>query len=265
MDEVVVAFDRDPFLAGDEDLAARAVVLTTRHVHQHGLGWFAVFRTTSTKVCAEIVIEFDLADGGGWRPIAFLNAGGDETSIRRDAETIGIAETGGEHVELIAARDAANTLISGGEIPAAFWVGFESDDEIMTARRGLHGVRDALVEVGFVIAIQIVQAGNLIATENVEFVLHDLHAQRLMQARGEAFPAQFLQLLVDAFHQPNFSGHRGDGGGAIAEEIMRGDEEQRAIRILERDRDPICGERCLSAEFALGFDPLRPLGVAWSS
>jgi hypothetical protein len=41
---------------------------------------------------------------------------------------------------------------------------------------------------------------------------------------------------------------------------MRGDEEQRAIRILERDRDAIRGEGRLRAEFAFGFDPLRPLG-----
>jgi hypothetical protein len=44
---------------------------------------------------------------------------------------------------------------------------------------------------------------------------------------------------------------------------MCGDEEQRAIRILERDRDAIRGEWRLRAEFAFGFDPLRPLGGAW--
>jgi hypothetical protein len=268
MDQIAIAFERGPFVAGDECLAAGAVVLATREIHEHGFGRLAVLRTACAKVRAEIVIELDLADGGRGCPVAFLPAGGDEATIRRDAEAVGIAEAGGEHFEFVTPRDAAHALIARGEIPAAFFVGFESDDEIVPARGGLHRIRHALVEIGFVIAIEIVQTGDLIATEDVELVLHDLHAQRLIQAGGEAFPAQLLQLFVDALHEPHLACHRRDGRSAIAEEIMRRDEEQRAIRILERDRDAIRGEGRLRAEFAFGFDPLRPLGgpplVRWA-
>ena len=49
---------------------------------------------------------------------------------------------------------------------------------------------EALDEVGFAIAIQIPQDGDLIATGDIDLVVDDLEAERLKEAAGDSSPRQ---------------------------------------------------------------------------
>jgi hypothetical protein len=142
-----------------------------------------VLRPPCTKVRAIVFAKLDLEDGASRCPVALLAAGGDESAVGGETQAVRIAEAGGEDFQggttfqVVLCRQArslphldtaTHALIPRREIKPALLVRFEPDDEIMTARRGLHFIRDALVEVGFVIAIQIMQAGDLIATKHEE-------------------------------------------------------------------------------------------------
>ena len=262
MNKVAVALERGPLVTGDKDLTARAVVLATRQVHEHGLGRLTVFRPARTKMCAEVLIEFDLADARRRRPVPLLHTRRHKPPVGRETEAVRITEPSGENFELVATRDAAHTLIPRRKVPPPLGIPLQPNDEVVSARRGLHDVRHTLVKIRFIIAIKIVQAGQLIAPQHIQLVLHHLHPERLIQPGREAFPAQLLQFFVDALHEPHFAGHGGNRCGAVAEEVVRRDEEQRTMRILERDGDPVRGKRCLRSEFAPRLDPSGPLGRA---
>ena len=129
----------------------------------------------------------------------------------------------------------------------------------MPAGRGLHRVRDTLVIVRLIVAVEIVETGDLIAAEDVDLSIDDLHPERLMQTGGKAFPAELFEFFIDAAHEPDLAGHRRDGGAAVFEEVVRGEEEDRAVGILEGDRQRVGGEGLLRSNRAFGLEPLRPL------
>src|SRR5687767_8480121 len=49
-------------------------------------------------------------------------------------------------------------------------------------------VIEVLVEIRFAIAVQIVEAGDLITSQHIHLVLDDLQAERLKHAGGKSFP-----------------------------------------------------------------------------
>ena len=52
------------------------------------------------------------------------------------------------------------------------------------------------------------QSGDLIATEHVHLAIHDLQTQWLEQAGGKAAPFEFLEVFIDAAHDPYVAGYR---------------------------------------------------------
>ena len=259
MNEIAIPCERLPCLAGDEGLAARRVVFAPGQIEKDGLGSFAVLRSSGSEMRAFIHAELDLEDARRGRPVSLLRARREKTPVVRKAESVRIAETGRKHLEATFLVDATKPLIARCEIPIPRRVPLEPDDEVMPARRGLHRVGDTLVVVRLVVAIEIVETGDLIAPEDVDLSIDDLHPERLMQAGGKAFPTKLPELVIDAAHEPDLAGHRRDGGAAVFEKVVRGEEEDRAVGILEGDRQRIGGEGFLRSDRALGLEPLRPL------
>jgi hypothetical protein len=71
-------------------------------------------------------------------------------------------------------------------------VAFESALEVMAARR-LEAVRDAGVEVDLTVAIRVVEPRELVAAENEDDVVGHDEPECLVEARGDAAPADVLQ------------------------------------------------------------------------
>ena len=104
------------------------------------------------------------------------------------------------------------------------------------------------------------QSRDLISAQDEDFSVHDLQSQRLMQAGGMAFPSYFAQAGVQSADQPDFTGHRADGGGTVFEEIQPTDEEQGAVGVFERDPDAIDRERPAVPDRALRLETSGPAG-----
>src|SRR5262249_19249841 len=96
----------------------------------------------------------------------------------------------------------------------------QSADKVMPARRRDMSAAEALVEIRLAIAIQVVQARDLIAAKYIGFSLGDNESERLMQSRGEAPPANVLQLFVQALDAPHVALHRADKRRAVGQKIV---------------------------------------------
>ena len=176
---------------------------------------------------AIITAGLDGADLGGRRPCALLRCGGDDFAVRACAQAVWIAEAGAEN--FLRATVAADPMRSEGvgvvEVPCV--VLLQAGDVIVAAGRGLDEIAEAFVEVGFAVAVTIVQARDLIATEHEDFAIANLQAKRLKQAGRKSFPAERTELVVDAGHAPDIAVNRADVGGTVGGEVHAGDEEER--------------------------------------
>ena len=90
-----------------------------------------------------------------------------------------------------------------GVVETALRIGFEAGAVFVPAGRDLAVVVEVFVEVGFAVAVQVVQAGDLVAAQDVDHPVDDPQAQRLIQAGGEALPCEVIELVVDAADDPN--------------------------------------------------------------
>ena len=102
-----------------------------------------------------------------------------------------------------------------GVVEVAFVVGLQPHREFVEVLGDLVVVVEALDDVDGFVAVGIVQSGQLIATGDVNFVVHDLEAERLEEARANAFPGELSFELVDAFDNPNVA-HPGADGSAFS-------------------------------------------------
>ena len=90
----------------------------------------------------------------------------------------------------------------------------------MEAGRAGDVVVEGLVNIARAVAIEVAVAGDLVAARRVDDVVHNLQAERLEAAAGEAFPGELLQLLVDAADNPHVAVPRGERGAlAVSEEV----------------------------------------------
>src|SRR5688572_22700794 len=110
-----VALHRTPLTTADVDRSAARIVHTARHV-EHGPDVAAIARARPAG--AKVATLAGVADGAGRGPVAFLRRGQHDAAVGRHAETVGVAQASGEHLERTA-RDPAQTLVAGCEIPAS--------------------------------------------------------------------------------------------------------------------------------------------------
>src|SRR6476661_1717708 len=112
----------------------------------------------------------------------------------------------------------------------------------MEARRDLHVFVEALVPIRLLVTVQVVQASNLIASEDVDRVIYDLQAERLEDPGRVTLPLEIIQLGVDPADNPNVAApgaHR--RGFAILEEVHSADPHPGFIRVVEGDGDRVEG------------------------
>ena len=138
-------------------------------------------------------------------------------------------------------------------------IAFEATLNVVAAR-WLESVRDTGVEVGFAVAIRIVEPGELVAAEHEDdVVVHD-EAERLVETGCDATPADALQLGVEARDPPDISLNRADRRVAVREEVVAAEEQERAPRVVEWRRNRVHGVRVAACtERASGREYLWPL------
>ncbi len=69
-------------------------------------------------------------------------------------------------------------------------------------------VVETLVEVGFAVVVEVVQAGDLVAAEDVDLVVDNAQAEGLEETGGVALPLQRFQLVVDPGDPPDVAINR---------------------------------------------------------
>jgi len=63
-------------------------------------------------------------------------------------------------------------------------------------------VVEVFVEVGFTVAVEIVEAGDLVVADDVDGFIDDFANEGLVQAGGEALPVEMFEFFVDAGDDP---------------------------------------------------------------
>ena len=106
------------------------------------------------------------------------------------------------------------------------------------------------------------QLGDLVAAGDVDDVVDDLEPERLVQAGGEAFPADLAELVVEPRDDPHVAVPGAESGPAIAEEVEPAKADRRVPGIVGRQADVVddVGELAGGGEARFRFDRLRP---AW--
>ena len=71
-------------------------------------------------------------------------------------------------------------MITRRGVEATLRVSIKADNEIMPAGRSGHAIVHALVVVGLIVAIEIVQPRDLVPSEDIELIVDNLHAERMV-------------------------------------------------------------------------------------
>src|SRR5205823_1008795 len=120
----------------------------------------------------------DQVDAVGGRPEAFLIGGGD-LAVGSDADAVGGAEAVGDYFRLRAVtgdfeqramlgNDGVERVAGGlGVVKIALSVGLQTHGEFVEMLGHLCVIVDALIEVDFAVAVEIMKAGELVAAEDV--------------------------------------------------------------------------------------------------
>src|SRR5437762_2833650 len=97
---------------------------------------------------------------------------------------------------------------------------------------------DALAEVDFAVAVEIVKAGELVAAEDVDlrfWAADDPQAQGLKKTGGDSSPGEMVESFVDVGDEPDVAVPCRDRGGlAVGEEIEGAEAHSRFERVADR-------------------------------
>ena len=150
------------------------------------------------------------------------------------------------------------------EVEIARVILFQAGDIVMAASRCLDEVAEILVEIGFTVAVEIVQSSNLIAAQHIDLPVTHLETERLKKAGGETFPAKVAELLINARHAPDITVNRADIGRAIGSKVHTCQEHQGFPRIVIGNRQRIDGEKVrVRTALAHGREFGQPSSRAW--
>ncbi len=108
------------------------------------------------------------------------------------------------------------------------------------------------------------EAGDLVAAEDVDGVVDDLDAEGLEEAGGDAFPVQFIEGVIDAVDEPGIAvpGYR-YCALAIGEEVESAEPQPGLPGVIIGGGECVDGiGAVVGAEFALGGERGVPAGWA---
>jgi hypothetical protein len=188
-------------------------------------------------------------------PSSLVVAVGDLT-VRSDAHAVRGADTGSVDLELLAVRrdleDAAMVLAEGApaatsrihgsaleEVEVTLRVGLQVEHELVEIRGDLDVVVEVLVEVGFAVLVEVVQECNLVATEDVDFLVDDLQAEAVEDAGSVAMPGDLAKFVVGELADPDVAAPGREGDAAILEEVDAADANPGAERVFGGDGDGV--------------------------
>ncbi len=145
------------------------------------------------------------------------------------------------------------------KVEVAFLVRLEVEGELVEAGSDEDVVIKALVKICFAIVVEIVEAGELVASVGVNDVVDNLKTKSLEKSAGESTPGDPGEVTVDTLGDPNVT-VPGRAGGALAiGEKVEGPESNVGFpRVVLGERDVIDGVAFgVLAGASLGFDDLR--------
>ena len=154
-----------------------------------------------------------------------------------------------------------------GVVEVAFFVGLQAHRKFVEVLGDLVIVVEGFHVVDFLVAIQVVEAGDLVAAGDVDGVVDDLEAERLEESGADAAPFEFLEVAGDSIDQPNIAQPGADGGAVriVLEEVESAETHPGIPGIIAfvRDGESVVGEGILViAEFPDRDDWLGVLGWA---
>ena len=121
-----------------------------------------------------------------------------------------------------------------GEVEIAVRAAVEIERELVEMVRGVEIVVEVFVEIGLAVVVEVVQDGDLVAVQDIDFSIDHFDALRLMEARGEAPPRQFVEVFVDAVDDPDIARPGCHRGAVVVEEVEISRPEPRFPRVFER-------------------------------
>ena len=160
-------------------------------------------------------------DRAAWDEGALVVAAGD-LAIGADADAVGRAQSGGVALEsrtILADADdrtvvfahafeaapTASDRCAEGEVEPAGRVGVQVEAKRMEAAGQIPVVVEVLVEIRFPIIVIVVKACDLHVADRVDDIVDDFQAERFVQTRGEAFPLDLTEFIVDAGDDPHIT------------------------------------------------------------
>ncbi len=174
------AGERSPVVGRHPELAAGGVVHHARHERERQI---VCLRFVGAMMHRHVAVKAALTRGIDARlrhPAALLITHGDDV-VRADAHAVRIAKAGGVHVQFCTVgRDAQDraavrvALGALGEKEVPLRVRLEVGVKRVAAAGGEYVVVKILVVIRLAIAIEIVQAGDLVAPNHVAAVVDDL-------------------------------------------------------------------------------------------
>ena len=103
-----------------------------------------------------------------------------------------------------------------GIIKTSVAIGLQSHGEFVEMLGDLVVAVEVLVEVDFVVAVQVVEPDDLIAAGDMNFFINDFEAERLKETGGDALPAEMIS--SNAAHEPDFAQPGAHCGGIVVAE-----------------------------------------------
>ena len=197
--------------------------------------------------------EVQLARG---HPVALIVAR-QNLVVRPDRHAVRRAETGREHLEFRAVlRDAEQRALmrrlDGGRPRRAFEeekiavrICVQIEAELVVILRDDRVVVEIFVKIRRAVAVQIMQARDLIAAEHVHFVIDDFEAERLKQARRKPPPRELAERVVDAAHNPHVAVKRANRRAPVREKVEAAEERFRLPLVRQTVGDDIHGVRAV--------------------
>ncbi len=193
-------------------------------------------------------------DAVGGEPVTFLISGigvaarGDEEPVGGAVavgEGFGAGAVGGDFEEGAVVGMEGFAGVAGGfhVIEIAVAVGLEVEGEFVEVLGGHGVVVEALVEIGFAVAVEVVEAGDLVASQDVDLVVDNSEAEGLEETGGDALPGEAMGGVIEAMDGPDVAAPGAEGGASgVGEEVEAAEPHPGVPGVVVWPREGIDGE-----------------------
>ena len=151
------------------------------------------------------------------------------------------------------------------EVEISLGIGLEIETESMKALGGIPVIVKILKKISLPIVVEIMEAGDLIVTNCIDFSIDDLQPEGLVQPSGKPFPLEVLQIIVDTRNDPNIPVPCTDSRGlSIVKEIKSPYTHAWFVLVIEGDSEGInhIGIGLIFGNFSLYHKGISPLGIS---